>query len=115
MTIHAFAAREKGAALVAYELDPGPLAPAEVEIAVTHCGLCHSDLHLIDDSWRRSRYPLVPGHEIAGTVVEKGSLVTELQPGQRVGVGWQRGACLRCDFCLGGEENLCLEQEGTCL
>ena len=113
--VRAFAAREKRARLEAHEYEPGPMGPAEVEIAVSHCGLCHSDLHLVDDAWNRSVYPLVPGHEIVGTVVECGPLVRELRPGQRVGVGWQRGACLACDLCVAGAENLCPEQQATCL
>jgi uncharacterized zinc-type alcohol dehydrogenase-like protein len=113
--IAAFAAREKRARLEAFSYDEGPLGPTDVEIAVEHCGLCHSDLHLIDDAWNRSRYPLVPGHEIVGTVVACGPQVRELRPGQRVGVGWQRGACLSCDLCVAGQENLCPEQEATCL
>jgi uncharacterized zinc-type alcohol dehydrogenase-like protein len=113
--IAAFAASEKRARLEPFSYDPGPLPATEVEIAVSHCGLCHSDLHLIDDAWGRSRYPLVPGHEIVGTVVTCGAQVRELRPGQRVGVGWQRGACLGCDLCVAGQENLCPEQEATCL
>jgi uncharacterized zinc-type alcohol dehydrogenase-like protein len=113
--ISAFAATEKRARLQGYQYEPVPLGATEVEIEVSHCGLCHSDLHLIDDSWSRSRYPLVPGHEIVGTVVACGPQVRELRPGQRVGVGWQRGACLTCELCVGGQENLCPEQEATCL
>jgi len=113
--IAAFAAREKGGRLEPFEYEPGPLGGSDVEIAVAHCGLCHSDLHLIDDAWNRSRYPLVPGHEIVGTVVACGPQVRELRPGQRVGVGWQRGACLGCDLCVAGLENLCPEQQATCL
>jgi uncharacterized zinc-type alcohol dehydrogenase-like protein len=113
--IAAFAATEKRARLQPHEYEPGALGATEVEIAVSHCGLCHSDLHLIDDAWGRSRYPLIPGHEIVGTVVACGSQVRELRPGQRVGVGWQRGACLSCDLCVAGQENLCPEQEATCL
>jgi uncharacterized zinc-type alcohol dehydrogenase-like protein len=113
--IAGFAAREKRGRLASFEYDPGPLGPAEVEIAVSHCGLCHSDLHLVDDAWSRSRYPLLPGHEIVGTVVACGPQVRDLRPGQRVGVGWQRGACLGCELCVAGQENLCPEQQATCL
>jgi uncharacterized zinc-type alcohol dehydrogenase-like protein len=113
--IDGFAAREKRGRLEAHRYEPGPLGPAEVELAVSHCGLCHSDLHLVDDAWGRSVYPLVPGHEIVGTVLACGPQVRELRPGQRVGVGWQRGACLTCDLCVAGQENLCPEQEATCL
>ena len=113
--IAGFAARCKGGRLEAFEYDPGPLGAGDVEIAVSHCGLCHSDLHLVDDAWNRSSYPLLPGHEIVGTVVACGPQVREVRPGQRVGVGWQRGACLSCDLCLAGQENLCPEQQATCL
>jgi uncharacterized zinc-type alcohol dehydrogenase-like protein len=115
VTVNAFAAREKGGRLAPFRYELGALAPHEVDIAVTHCGLCHSDVHLIDDSWNRSHYPLVPGHEVAGLVAECGSAVRELRRGQRVGVGWQRGACLACPLCLEGQENLCPEQQATCL
>jgi alcohol/geraniol dehydrogenase (NADP+) len=113
--ISAFAARAKRARLEPFRYEPAPLGPHDVEIAVSHCGLCHSDLHLIDDSWNRSVYPVIPGHEIVGTVVEHGPLVRELHPGQRVGVGWQRSACMSCDLCVAGQENLCPEQQATCL
>jgi uncharacterized zinc-type alcohol dehydrogenase-like protein len=115
VTISALAAMERRGRLEPHRYDPGELGATEVEIAVTHCGLCHSDLHLIDDSWQRSTYPIVPGHEIAGTIVARGAQVAGLAHGQRVGVGWQRGACLRCGPCLAGAENLCAEQEATCL
>jgi len=113
--IAGFAAREKRGRLEAFQYDPGPLGAGDVEIAVSHCGLCHSDLHLVDDAWNRSSYPLLPGHEIVGTVVACGPLARELRPGQRVGVGWQRGACMQCDLCVAGQENLCPEQQATCL
>jgi uncharacterized zinc-type alcohol dehydrogenase-like protein len=57
----------------------------------------------------------LPGHEIVGTVVASGAQVRELRAGQRVGVGWQRGACLNCELCVAGQENLCPEQQATCL
>ena len=67
------------------------------------------------DDWKLSAYPLVPGHEIAGTVTDVGSDVTHLQRGQRVGVGWQRSACLACRLCLAGKENLCAQKQATCV
>ena len=70
---------------------------------------------LIDDGWNRSRYPLVPGHEIVGKVVAAGSDVKTIQVGQRVGVGWQRSACLECNLCVAGHENLCRSQQATCM
>jgi uncharacterized zinc-type alcohol dehydrogenase-like protein len=113
--IQAQAALSKGAALEAFSYEPLELGPNDIEIEISHCGLCHSDIHLIDDSWSRSKYPQVPGHEIVGTVGAMGSAVKHLELGQRVGVGWQRSACLECDLCLGGEENLCARQQATCM
>jgi len=80
---------------------------------MTHCGLCHSDIHMIDNDWRMAHYPLVPGHELVGEVVELGAGIAHLKVGQRVGVGWQRSACLQCPECLRGAENLCSENKGT--
>src|SRR5580692_5317148 len=114
-TIQAQAALSKGAALEAFSYEPQELGPNDIEIEISHCGLCHSDIHLIDDGWSRSKYPQVPGHEIVGTVGAKGAAVNHLELGQRVGVGWQRSACLECDLCLGGEENLCASQQATCM
>jgi uncharacterized zinc-type alcohol dehydrogenase-like protein len=114
-TIQAQAALAKGAALEAFSYEPQELGPNDIEIEISHCGLCHSDIHLIDDGWSRSKYPQVPGHEIVGTVGAKGAAVKHLELGQRVGVGWQRSACLECDLCLGGEENLCASQQATCM
>lgn len=94
--------------------EPAPLGPQDIEITISHCGVCHSDLHLIDDDWSRSVYPLVPGHEIVGTVSAVGSEARHAM-GQRVGVGWQRSACHACELCLAGEENLCLTQDATCI
>ncbi len=113
--IQAQAALSKGAALEAFSYEPQELGPNDIEIEISHCGLCHSDIHLIDDGWSRSKYPQVPGHEIVGTVGAKGAAVNHLELGQRVGVGWQRSACLECDLCLGGEENLCASQQATCM
>ncbi len=101
--------------LAPFTYEPTDLSPFEVEIAVSHCGICHSDLHLIDNGWNISKYPFVPGHEIVGEVVARGSAVTHLAVGQRVGVGWQRSACLGCELCLDRQDNLCATQTATCV
>jgi uncharacterized zinc-type alcohol dehydrogenase-like protein len=72
-------------------------------------------VHLVDGDWRMGSYPMVPGHEIVGTVATVGQGVQGLAPGDRVGVGWQRGACLACPACLAGDENLCARSEATCV
>jgi alcohol/geraniol dehydrogenase (NADP+) len=107
MTIHAHAAMAAKKPLEKFEYDPGPLGPDEVEVEITHCGICHSDVHLIDNDWQMSVYPLVPGHEIVGAVAGVGANVKHLKKGQRVGVGWQCGSCGHCEYCARGEENLC--------
>jgi alcohol/geraniol dehydrogenase (NADP+) len=114
VSFSAFAALAAKQALVPHEYEPRPLQPEDVEIEISHCGICHSDLHLIDNDWSTSVYPLVPGHEIVGTVVATGRSCT-LGVGQRVGVGWQRSACFDCEQCRAGNENLCLRQEATCV
>ena len=91
------------------------LGPHDVEIRISHCGICHSDVHLVDGDWGMGSYPMVPGHEIVGTVAALGPEVRHLEAGARVGVGWQRGACLACESCGAGDENLCAENEATCV
>lgn len=115
MKVKAYAAFGKGQELKPYEFETGTLQPHEVLIRITHCGICHSDVHLIDNDWGTSVYPLVPGHEIVGIVSEIGDSVTHLKIGQRVGVGWQSGSCMQCEWCIGGDENLCPDEVDTCV
>lgn len=98
---------ESGKDLEPFSYKPKELEPNQVKIAITHCGVCHSDVHLIDNDWGMSSYPLVPGHEIAGTVKEIGSEVKTLTVGQRVGVGGQSGACNQCEYCAKGLDVFC--------
>jgi alcohol/geraniol dehydrogenase (NADP+) len=118
MTTHAYAAydahpRLAPFALAPFEYEPEALGPLDVEVAISHCGICHTDLHLIHNDLGFSTFPLVPGHEIVGTVVARGHGVDALAIGQRVGSGWQAGACFQCEWCLNGEENLCLQGQPT--
>src|SRR5258708_5951014 len=112
MKIHAYAALKPRDALVPFSYDMSPLWPHEILIKVSHCGLCHSDIHLIDDNWKRSKYPLVPGHEVVGTITKKGDDVT-LKVGDRVGVSWIRSSCLNCPLCLQGDTNICPHKTST--
>ena len=98
-----------------FRYDPGTLGAQEVEIGITHCGICHSDIHLISNDWGISQYPFIPGHEIVGTVTAVGAEVLSLQVGQRVGLGWQSNSCGTCEWCTRGMENLCPASEGTCV
>jgi len=91
-------------------LEDVPLvAPCEHEVVlkVAACGVCRTDLHLLDCELPDIHYPITPGHEVVGRVVECGSAVTNLRCGDRVGVPWLGYACGTCDFCRRGEENLC--------
>jgi uncharacterized zinc-type alcohol dehydrogenase-like protein len=115
VSFHAYAAHEAKGPLRPFVYEPAPLGPHDVEIRVSHCGICHSDVHLVDGDWGVGTYPMVPGHEIVGTVEARGAAVGHLEVGARVGVGWQRGACLECDSCRVGEENLCEANEATCV
>ncbi|MBW2379632.1 MAG: NAD(P)-dependent alcohol dehydrogenase, partial [Deltaproteobacteria bacterium] len=113
--VDAYAAHEPGASLTSFDYEPDVLGPHDVEIEITHCGICHSDLHLIDNDWQSSAYPLVPGHEIVGTIAQRGALITHVDVGERVGVGWQCGSCLQCEWCERGDENLCASIAETCV
>jgi uncharacterized zinc-type alcohol dehydrogenase-like protein len=113
--IQGLAAHAAGAELLSFKYDPGELGPREVEIAITHCGVCHSDLHLIANDWGISQYPFIPGHEVVGKVAAVGAEVLSLAVGQRVGLGWQSNSCGVCEWCTRGMENLCPASEGTCV
>ncbi|MHA2099688.1 MAG: NAD(P)-dependent alcohol dehydrogenase [Candidatus Kariarchaeaceae archaeon] len=108
MDVQAMAANSKGADLSEFIFQIDSIGPNDSLIKVENCGVCFSDVNLINDDWKLSKYPLVPGHEIIGKVVEIGSEVQNHKVGDRVGVGWQRMSCLSCKECLNGEENLCL-------
>lgn len=114
-TIEGYVAKKAGAPLESFLYDSPELGPCDIEIAISHCGICHTDLHLINNDWGTNSYPLVPGHEIIGTVKERGKLVKHLEIGERVGVGWQRSSCRHCEWCHQGEENLCPKQEAVCV
>jgi alcohol/geraniol dehydrogenase (NADP+) len=108
-------ADKAGAELVPFEFDLGPIGGEQVEIAVESCGICHSDLSIIDNEWGISRYPVVPGHEVVGRVVAVGASAKNLKVGDRVGLGWYSGSCMSCRHCLGGHQNLCGGSEATML
>lgn len=111
--IRAYAAQQAKAQLKPFEYEPKPLAEDEVEIDVESCGVCHSDLSMLENDWGVSTYPLVPGHEVSGRVGKLGSHVTHLKIGQRVGLGWYARSCLTCAQCMRGDHNLCPFAVGT--
>lgn len=105
--IKAYAALEAGGELQSFEYDPGALGALDVEIDVAYCGICHSDLSMLNNEWGMTSYPFVPGHEIIGSIAAKGEKVTNLHLGQQVGLGWHAGYCMNCRACMSGDHNLC--------
>ncbi len=114
MLVQAYSAKSASAKLEPTEFESGPIGANELDIFVTHCGICHSDVHLVDNDWGITEFPIVPGHEIIGKVVAAGAGVKGFKPGTRVGVGWQANSCGHCEWCAGNEENLCATSQATC-
>ena len=108
-----YAAFAKDEPLRSFEFDPGELGAEQVEVVVEYCGICHSDISMLDNEWGMTKYPIVPGHEVIGKVVAVGSNAKNSRVGQRVGVGWTSGSCMACKQCLSGDQNLCLSSEST--
>jgi len=111
--IHAYAAHEPSGKFQPFEYDPGDLRPGQIEIKVHSCGVCHSDLSMLDNQWGMANFPLVPGHEVVGKVAAVGDGVTHVAVGDMVGLGWYSGSCLGCRQCMSGDHNLCAGAEGT--
>jgi propanol-preferring alcohol dehydrogenase len=86
--------------------DPAP-GPGAVRVKVSACGVCRTDLHVVDGELSDIAYPIVPGHEVVGRVDALGADVTNLTIGQRVGVPWLGYTCGECSYCRSGRENLC--------
>ncbi len=111
--IHGWAARGAKQKLEPFIYDAGPMGPEEVEIDVEYCGLCHSDISIINNDWGLSQYPVIPGHEVVGRVVAAGDYVKGLQIGERVGIGWNTDSCMHCHECMTGNNNLCARAAPT--
>lgn len=102
-----------GEPLVQKELANPSVLPDEVLVRIEACGVCRTDLHVVDGELPRVKPPVVPGHEIVGVVETAGKEVKKLLPGMRVGVPWLGGTCGVCAYCTGGRENLCDHPEFT--
>lgn len=113
MKINAFAALEPKGKLVPFSYELGKLNPEEVDIKVMYCGICHSDLSMINNDWGMTQYPLVPGHEIIGEVIAAGSAVKNVKVGDKVGLGWFSASCMSCPECMDGSHHLCPHSEAT--
>ncbi len=116
-TVECFASHGPKQQLEAWSYDiASETPPGHVDVAITHCGICHSDLHQLDDAWGIATFPLVPGHEIVGQVVATGDGVPEsLAVGTRVGIGPQRSHCKDCGPCRAKREHLCPRKGKTCV
>ncbi len=111
--IRAYATHGANESLEPFEYDPGDLGRGQVEIDVLACGVCHSDLSVANNDWGFSRYPIVPGHEVVGTIGAIGEGVSAVKVGDTVGLGWFSASCMTCDQCMSGDHNLCLTAEQT--
>lgn len=87
--------------------------PGEVLVKVHVCGVCRTDLHVVEGELSDSKLPLIPGHEAVGMVCRLGKGVTDVKEGDRVGIAWLQGTCERCEFCASERENLCLKARFT--
>jgi alcohol/geraniol dehydrogenase (NADP+) len=112
-TCHAWVARAHKQPMTLETVDLGPIGPEDVEVAVKHCGLCHSDLSVLNNEWGISQYPAILGHEVVGRVTALGQNAKGIEIGQRVGVGWNSGSCMHCRQCMSGDHNLCAQAQVT--
>jgi uncharacterized zinc-type alcohol dehydrogenase-like protein len=114
MTIaHGFAAHKASGKWESFDFELPPLGSSDVEIAVESCGICHSDMSMLDNAWGFTQYPFVGGHEVIGRVAATGDAVPGLMIGDLVGLGWYCRSCMHCDQCIGGNHNLCFAVQGT--
>ena len=104
----AFAATAADQPLSPYSFERRDPGPDDVAIAIKYAGVCHSDLHVAKNDLGGARYPIVPGHEIAGVVTAVGANVTRFKEGDRVGVGCMVDSCRTCPSCIEGEEQYCV-------
>jgi len=109
---HAAPAADKPFEPFEYEV-PDELGHDQVEVDISSCGVCHSDLSMKNNDWGMSSYPFVGGHEMSGTVAHVGEHVPGLEVGQKVGVGWFTRSCMHCRQCLSGHQNRCPDSEQT--
>jgi propanol-preferring alcohol dehydrogenase len=106
-TMRAMELRAKGTPLVAVDRAVPRAGTGQIVVAVEACGVCRTDLHVVDGELPDPRLPLVPGHEIVGTIVRTGNDASGLRVGQRVGIPWLAFTCSTCRYCRSGQENLC--------
>ena len=115
MKVFAYGTQDASGTLTPVTFQREGVRPGEVAIQISHCGVCHSDLHQARNDWSNTKYPCVPGHEIVGTVSEVGEGVSRFAVGDRVGVGCMVNSCQECDRCEAGEEQYCTGPKGPTL
>lgn len=109
--IKAYASQYEGATPAPWQYEPREPRPDDVTIKIRYCGVCHTDIHFVNNDWEMTEYPVVPGHEIIGEVTAVGPEVGHFKPGDLVGVGCLVDSCRECDPCRAGLEQYC--QEGA--
>jgi uncharacterized zinc-type alcohol dehydrogenase-like protein len=109
MNTRAYAALAAKTDLVPYEFDRRELGPHDVALDIAYAGICHSDIHQVREEWGPAIFPMVPGHEIAGTVTKVGAAVTKFKVGDLIGVGVFVDSCRKCDNCKAGLQQYCSE------
>ncbi len=112
-TVNAYATNDVGGKLIPFQYELSELGTDQVDIKVHYCGICHSDLSMLNNEWGMTQYPFVPGHEIVGEVIAVGSDVKSIEPGNLVGLGWNSASCMHCKQCMDGSHHLCDTVEGT--
>jgi uncharacterized zinc-type alcohol dehydrogenase-like protein len=110
INVRGYAAPSAKAQLAPYQFERRDMRPDDVVIKILYCGICHSDLHSVNNDWGWSMFPIVPGHEIIGRVEKVGSAVTHFKPGDHAGVGCMVDSCLKCEACNQGLEQYCKER-----
>ena len=113
MKVTGYAAQNAGEKLIPFQFDLPELGSEQVDIKVHYCGICHSDLSMLNNEWGMTQYPFVPGHEIVGEVVAMGKEVKNLKKGDLVGLGWFSSSCMSCNQCMDGSHHLCPSSEKT--
>jgi len=107
------AADARKSPLVLEDLPAPSPAPDQMRVRVRACGVCRTDLHVVEGELPPAKRPVVPGHEVVGTVDQVGNDVRTVKEGDRVGIAWLQGTCKWCEFCVGGRENLCPQGKFT--
>ena len=107
-TIPAYAAQKAKSEVSPFSIERRKLGPSDVNIEIDYCGVCHTDLHFVNNDWGRSMYPIVPGHEIVGRISATGEEVEKFKTGDLAAIGCMVDACGKCRSCTEGNEQYCL-------